>query len=345
MRKRIVFLPGDGVGPEVSAAARRVLDVAAKRFSLALDVVQFDFGGAAIDQVGDPAPQSTIDACLQADAVFLGAVGGPKWDGAGPRPESGLLKLRKTMGVFANLRPVTMFEGLEPLSPLREALTRDVDILFVRELTGGIYFGDREEGDDAAKDVCVYSRDEVERVARIALAAARERDGSVTSVDKANVLATSRLWRKTVEQIQSREFPDVPLRHQLVDSMAMKLITAPSEFDVVLTENMFGDILSDEASVLPGSIGLAPSASLGEGPGLFEPIHGSAPDIAGEDSANPIGAILSAAMMLRHCLAAPEAAEAIERSVEAALHEGLRTKDLGGQASCSAAAAAIAGKL
>ncbi|MEL7486085.1 MAG: 3-isopropylmalate dehydrogenase [Pseudomonadota bacterium] len=346
MTKKVVILPGDGVGPEVAAGAVTVLTAAADAHALDLETEFFDFGGAAIDAHGAPLPEATLAACRGSDAILLGAVGGPKWDGGGPRPEAGLLALRKALGVFANLRPVKMYAGLEPLSPLRIDDAAAVDILFVRELTGGVYFGDREEGGERARDVCDYAREEVARVARVAFRAAAGRRGAVTSVDKANVLATSRLWRKTVEAVRTDEFPDATLVHQLVDSMAMKLITAPAAFDVVLTENMFGDILSDEASVIPGSIGLAPSASLGEGgPGLYEPIHGSAPDIAGENIANPIGAILSAAMMFRHSLNAPEAAAAIETAVEGALRNGLRTRDLGGDASCSDAAKAIASKI
>ncbi len=343
MSARIVFLPGDGVGPEVAAAALTVLRAAGEKFGLAFDVEERPFGGAAIDACGDPLPAETLSACLAADAVFLGAVGGPKWDGGAVRPEQGLLRLRKELGVFANLRPIKIFDGLGQFSPLKEERIQGVDILIVRELPGGIYFGDREEGTDRASDLCAYSREEIERVARIALSAAHDRKGVLTSVDKANVLATSRLWRAVVDDLGAREFPGVAIRHQLVDSMAMKLITEPGAFDVVLTENMFGDILSDEASVIAGSIGLAPSASLGSGgPGLYEPIHGSAPDIAGADRANPIGAILSAAMLLRHSLVDEAAAAGIERAVEAALNGGLRTADLGGAAGCAEAAEKIA---
>lgn len=343
MTFRIVLLPGDGVGPEVTAAARKVIDAAAARFNIDIELEEYLFGGSAIDACGDPFPAATKQACVEADAVFLGAVGGPKWEAGAVRPEAGLLALRQKLGVFANLRPIALHPKLAHLSPLKEDRLQNVDILIVRELTGGVYFGEREEGKERASDNCVYTRAEVERVARIAFEAARARCGKVTSVDKANVMATSRLWRSTVIDLQANEFPDVALDHVLVDAMAMKLIQAPGAFDVILTENMFGDILSDEASVIAGSIGLAPSASIGDGAaGLYEPIHGSAPDIAGQDKANPVGAILSAAMMFRHSLNAGEAAEAIEGAVAGALASGLATADLGGNAPCSGAGARIA---
>lgn len=290
------------------------------------------FGGAAIDQAGDPFPAETKDACSKADAVFLGAVGGPKWDGGSVRPEKGLLDLRKALGVFANLRPIRIEAGMEERSPLRADRIRGADMLIVRELTGGIYFGDKQEGTDYASDLCTYSREEVERVARIAFEAARGRRGKVASVDKANVMATSRLWRAVVNELHQSDYSDVELEHVLIDAMAMKLIQAPNAYDVVLTENMFGDILSDEASVLSGSIGLAPSASLGApgSAGLYEPIHGSAPDIAGEDKANPVGAIMSAAMMFRHSFGQEDAAQKIERAVSAAIANGDGTGDIGG---------------
>lgn len=343
MSFRIVFLAGDGVGPEVAGAARLVLARAAEVFALSLDFNDFDFGGAAIDRHGDPLPPATLAACQAADAVFLGAVGGPKWDKGGPRPEAGLLGLRKALGLYANLRPIRVLPGMEAHSPLTPDRARDTDILIVRELTGGLYFGERREGKESASDLCAYTREEVTRVARVAFEAARRRRGKVTSVDKANVLATSRLWRAAVIDLHASDYSDVALDHVLVDAMAMKLIQRPVAFDVVLTENLFGDILSDEASVIAGSIGLAPSASLGEGTrGLYEPIHGSAPDIAGEDKANPAGAILSAAMMLRFSLKADEAAGAIERAVEQAIAQGGGTADIGGRQSCSAFAARVA---
>ncbi len=330
--KTIAFLPGDGVGPEVAGAGRRVLETTAKKFSLTLAFTDCLIGGGAIDACGDPLPLETRDACLAADAVFLGAIGGPKWDNSKRRPEAGLLELRKALGVYANLRPVRVAAGMEHLSPLRPERVTGVDMLIVRELTGGMYFGKREEGEARASDECLYTRYEVIRVARIAFEAARKRNGRVASVDKANVLATSRLWRSAVNQLHTAEYRDVELSHILVDAMAMKLIQQPSSFDVILTENLFGDILSDEASVLSGSIGLAPSASLGEGSrGLYEPIHGSAPDIAGQGKANPVGAILSAAMLLRHSLNETAAAEAIEAAVAKALASGRGTGDIGGK--------------
>lgn len=333
---KIAFLAGDGVGPEVAHAARRVLDAVAEKFSISFEYQDCLFGGAAIDagndEGGDPFPAATKSACLEADAVFLGAIGGPKWDGAAIRPEAGLLALREAMGVYANLRPTSVTPGLEHLSPLRPERIHNVDMLIVRELTGGLYFGKREEGAQTARDECFYTREEVERVARIAFEAARKRKSRVASVDKANVLATSRLWRKAVTDLHVAEYSDVELTHVLVDAMAMKLIQAPADFDVIFTENLFGDILSDEASVLSGSIGLAPSASLGDGTrGLYEPIHGSAPDIAGEGKANPCGAILSAAMMLRYSFNNETVAVAIEEAVGKALASGRGTGDIGGQ--------------
>lgn len=340
----IAFLPGDGVGPEVAASARRVLDVAAKKFSLNLDYRDCFFGGAAIDATGDPFPAETKAACLAADAIFLGAIGGPKWDNAKRRPEAGLLELRKALGVYANLRPVSVAAGMEHLSPLREERVNGVDMLIVRELTGGMYFGDRTEGDDRATDECLYTKAEVTRVARIAFEAAKKRKGRVASVDKANVLATSRLWRNAVNELHDAEYRDVELSHVLVDAMAMKLIQQPAAFDVILTENLFGDILSDEASVLSGSIGLAPSASLGDGArGLYEPIHGSAPDIAGQGKANPVGAVLSTAMLLRYSLNEGAAADAIEAAVAKALASGRGTGDIGGKDNTASFTDAVVG--
>ena len=342
MSHTIVLLPGDGIGPEVASAARAVIEAVAPHHGLSLTFESHDIGGCAIDAHGDPFPETTAKACAEAHAVFLGAVGGPKWDGGGPRPEAGLLALRKTLGAFANLRPITLFPGLEHLSPLKEERVAGTDMLIVRELTGGIYFGDKVEGDETASDLCSYSRDEVERIARIAFDSARQRNGRVTSVDKANVLATSRLWRKTVVALRDADYPDVALDHVLVDAMAMKLIERPAAFDVILTENMFGDILSDEASVIAGSIGLAPSASLSQTHGgLYEPIHGSAPDIAGQGKANPVGAMLSAAMLLRHALDAGDAAAHIERAVAGCLAAGIGTADIGGDAGTEAVVAAV----
>ena len=344
-RHSIVLLPGDGVGPEVTRAARLVLEAVARRFGHDFAFAEHPIGGAAIDASGEPLPDATLKACLAADAVFLGAVGGPKWDGGLKRPEQGLLAIRKSMGLFANLRPAKIDEPLIDRSPLKADAVRGVDILIVRELTGGVYFGERTRTDTTASDLCTYSVEEIERVARIAFEAARGRRGNLTSVDKANVLETSRLWRETVVRLHG-DYPGVTLEHQLVDSMAMKLITSPSSFDVVLTENMFGDILSDEASVLAGSIGLLGSASLGaSGPGLFEPIHGSAPDIAGQDKANPIGAIRSAAMLLRYGLKLEAEAEAVEAAVGAAIAAGELTGDLGGALGTQAMAERIAARL
>ena len=316
-------------------AALLVLTRVAAKHSIELQIEHHKFGGAAIDAVGNPFPEETKAACLAADAIFLGAVGGPKWDGGSVRPEAGLLQMRSDLSVYANLRPLQVIEGLEDFSPLKKDRVEGVDILIVRELTGGVYFGKREEGVERATDECLYTKEEVERVARVAFDAAKGRNGRVTSVDKANVMATSRLWRKVVTDLHAREYKELELAHQLVDSMAMKLITGPSAFDVVLTENMFGDILSDEASVISGSIGLSPSASLGDGNiGLFEPIHGSAPDIAGQGKANPVGSILSIAMMLRHSLGAEAAAASVEQAVTKSVVAGARTADLGGDKSC-----------
>lgn len=345
MTARIVLLPGDGVGPEVTEAARRVLEAAASPAGVALGFKAHLFGGAAIDAAGDPLPPATLDACLASDGVLLGAVGGPQWDGGAKRPEQGLLALRKALGAFANLRPVRVLAGMEAYGPLRPEIARGADILIVRELTGGAYFGRREEGRERASDEIAYTRDEVERVARIAFEAARARRGAVLSVDKANVLATSRLWRAAVANLREAEYPDVALSHGLVDSVAMRVVLAPASFDVILTENMFGDILSDEASVIAGSIGLSPSASIGGRVGLYEPIHGSAPDIAGKDRANPAGAILSAAMLARFSLRDENLARMIERAVEATLAGGVRTSDLGGRTGCSAFAAEVCARL
>ncbi len=343
----IVLLPGDGVGPEVTAAARRVLETAAARFGLEFHFPEHLIGGAAIDAEGDPLPASTRDACLAADGVFLGAVGGPKWDGGARRPEEGLLAIRKAMGLYANLRPVIVETALADRSPLKREAVEGVDLLIVRELTGGLYFGRRTRTPERAVDECVYTVEEVERVAHVAFRAARGRRRKVSSIDKANVIETSRLWRETVTRV-GRSYTDVELEHGLVDSAAMRLILAPKSYDVILTENMFGDILSDEASVLAGSIGLLPSAALGDPgrPGLFEPIHGSAPDIAGRDLANPVGAIRAAAMLLRDGLDLPEPAAALEAAVALALEDGsARTGDLGGEASTTSAARAIADRL
>src|SRR3954453_10626641 len=325
----IVTLPGDGIGPEILAAACRVLDAVAE-----FGYEEHPFGGAAIDAHGTPLTDDTLAACRAADAVLLAAVGGPKWDTtdpAAPRPEQGLLGLRKGLGLFANLRPVKPIGALIEASPLRADVVGGTDLLVVRELTGGIYFGERGRDGDRAFDTCVYTVGEIERIARVGFEAAGRRRGRVTSVDKANVIETSRLWRETVAGMAG-DYPGVELDHMLVDNAAMQLVADPSRFDVILTENMFGDILSDESAMLTGSLGMLPSASLGaDGPGLFEPVHGSAPDIAGTGTANPLATFLSVAMMLRHGLEMPERASAIEAAVDAALERGLRTPDLAAQ--------------
>jgi len=336
MKATIVLLPGDGIGPEVVRCAQQVLADVAARFAHDLHFAEHRIGGIAIDEHGDPLPASTLAACRAADAILLGAVGGPKWDDpkARVRPEQGLLGLRKALGLFANLRPVRVHPALAAVSPLKPSLLADVDILFVRELTGGLYFGqprvrDVADGKRRALDTMVYTEDEIARVVRLAFRLARARRRRVTSVDKANVLESSRLWREVTLEIAA-EFPDVALEHQLVDSCAMRIISAPRSFDVVVTENMFGDILTDEAAMLAGSLGLVPSASLGDGTlGVYEPIHGSAPDIAGRDLANPIGTILSAALLLRHSLGLAHEADLVEHAVASAIIAGARTADMG----------------
>jgi 3-isopropylmalate dehydrogenase len=336
---KIVTLPGDGIGPEVLEAALRVLQAVADD----LDYEEHVFGGASIDAHRTALTDEVLEACGNADAVLLAAVGGPKWDTTdpdAPRPEQGLLGLRNGLGLYANLRPVRAVPALYDASPLKREVIERTDLLVVRELTGGIYFGEKGRADGRAHDVCEYSEDEIERIARTAFRAARSR---VTSVDKANVLETSRLWRETVHRLHGEEFPNVELEHVLVDNAAMQLVAAPRHFDVILTENMFGDILSDEAAMLTGSIGLLPSASLGEPdtPGLFEPVHGSAPDIAGRGLANPLAMLLSVALLLRHGLGLPEQAATLESAVDRALAEGLRTADLGGSATTAEAAQAV----
>jgi 3-isopropylmalate dehydrogenase len=335
---RIVTLPGDGIGPEVLASALEILRAVADD----LEYEEHAFGGASIDAHGTALTDETLAACQGADAVLLAAVGGPKWDSTdpdAPRPEQGLLGLRKGLGLYANLRPVRPLAALLDASPLKRDVIEGTDLLVVRELTGGIYFGAKERSDTRASDLCEYTVPEIERIARTAFEAARSR---VTSVDKMNVLETSRLWREVVTRVHSEEFPNVELEHQLVDSCAMKLVAAPRHFDVILTENMFGDILSDEAAMLSGSLGMLPSASLGgDGPGLFEPVHGSAPDIAGTGKANPLAMILSAALMLRHGFSREEAAASVESAVDKALASGLRTADLGGSATTAEATEAV----
>ena len=339
MASRVILLPGDGIGPEIIGPAVEVLGAVADG--------QFEFeehlvGGASIDAHGTALTDETLEACRSADAVLLAAVGGPKWDTtdpAKPRPEQGLLGLRKGLGLFANLRPVRPVPALYDSSPLKRELIERTDLIVVRELTGGIYFGEKTRAEDSASDACVYTREEIERIARVAFGIARSR---VTSVDKANVLETSRLWREVVRAVHGKEFPNIELEHLRVDNAAMQLIAAPRHFDVLLTENMFGDILSDEAAMLTGSIGMLPSASLGAGgPGLFEPVHGSAPDIAGTGAANPLAMFLSVALMLRHGFGMEAPATAVESAVDRALAEGLRTLDLGGAATTAEATQAV----
>ncbi len=370
MAWHIVTLPGDGIGPEIMAPALELLRALGE-----FEFEEHPFGGASIDLYGAALTDETLAACKRADAVLLAAVGGPKWDStnsSAPRPEQGLLGLRKGLGLYANLRPVKPLPALYDASPLRRERIEKTDLLVVRELTGGIYFGEKTRTADSASDVCAYTRDEIERIARVAFGAARAR---VSSVDKANVLETSRLWREVVTEVHSREFPHIELQHVLVDNAAMQLVSAPRHFDVILTENMFGDILSDEAAMITGSIGMLPSASIAvsnvpaaqaaipqeDGPdspsprspepvsgadgarcaGLFEPVHGSAPDIAGHGVANPLAMFLSAAMMLRHGLRLDDEAAAVESAVERALDEGLRTPDLGGDATTDQATRAV----
>jgi 3-isopropylmalate dehydrogenase len=348
MMHRVVTLPGDGIGPEIMAPTLDLL-----RELGDFEFEEHLFGGASIDAHGTALTDDVLVACRGADAVLLAAVGGPRWDTTDPsrpRPEQGLLGLRKGLGLYANLRPVKPLPALYEASPLRRERIEGTDLLVVRELTGGIYFGEKTRTATSASDVCSYTTAEIERIARTAFGAARSK---VTSVDKANVLETSRLWREVVSELHSREFPHVALEHVLVDNAAMQLVSSPRHFDVILTENMFGDILSDEAAMLTGSIGMLPSASLGDGsppgedstgpsgPGLFEPVHGSAPDIAGQGIANPLAMFLSAAMMLRHGLALETEAATVESAVQRALDGGLRTADLGGEASTAQAAKAV----
>jgi len=337
MAYRVVTLPGDGIGPEIMAPTLELLR--------AVGEFEFDehlFGGASIDAHGTPLTDEVLAACSGSDAVLLAAVGGPRWDTTDPRrprPEQGLLALRKGLGLYANLRPVKALPALYDSSPLRRERIDGTDLLVVRELTGGIYFGEKTRTETSASDVCSYTTEEIERIARTAFTSARSR---VTSVDKANVLETSRLWREVVGELHSREFPEVELEHMLVDNAAMRLVSSPGRFDTILTENMFGDILSDEAAMITGSIGMLPSASLGgDGPGVFEPVHGSAPDIAGRGIANPLAMFLSAAMMLRHGLGLASEAAAVESAVERALDAGLRTPDLGGTAGTAQATRAV----
>jgi 3-isopropylmalate dehydrogenase len=341
MAHRIVTLPGDGIGPEIMAPTLQLLGTLGE-----FEFEEHIFGGASIDAHGTALTNEVLDACRGADAVLLAAVGGPKWDTtdpAKPRPEQGLLGLRKGLGLYANLRPVKPLPALYDASPLRRERIEGTDLLVVRELTGGIYFGEKTRTETSASDLCAYSTEEIERIARTAFAAARAK---VSSVDKANVMETSRLWREVVSGVHAREFPNISLEHVLVDNAAMQLVSSPRHFDTILTENLFGDILSDEAAMLTGSIGMLPSASLGaDGPGMFEPVHGSAPDIAGRGAANPLAMFLSAAMMLRHGLGLESEAAAVESAVERALDAGLRTADLGGGAGTAEATKAVLANL
>lgn len=333
MKKKIVVLAGDGIGPEISESALRVMEAALGQAATEFEWTDYAFGGAGIDQKGEPLPAETLAACQEADAILLGAIGGPKWEKAEKTPEMGLLALRKALNLFANIRPIQVPEVLLPLSPVKEAIVRGTDFIIVRELTSGIYFGEpRHLGEEEAYDTNRYQVDEIKRIVRQAFKIAQTRKKKVLSVDKANVLATSKLWRQVAEEV-ALEFPDCTLAHQYVDSAAMKIIQNPTDFDVIVTENLFGDILSDEASVLPGTLGVLPSASYGvSGVALYEPIHGSAPDIAGKNIANPVSMILSAAMMLRESFEQIEIAAAIEQACFKVMEAGILTTDLGGKA-------------
>ncbi|CJJ54711.1 3-isopropylmalate dehydrogenase [Streptococcus pneumoniae] len=345
MTKKIVALAGDGIGPEIMEAGLEVLEALAKKTGFVYEIDKRPFGGAGIDAAGHPLPDETLKVCREADAILLAAIGSPQYDSETVRPEQGLLALRKELNLYANIRPVKIFDSLKHLSPLKSERIAGVDFVVVRELTGGIYFGDHILEERKARDINDYSYEEVEQIIRKAFEIARNRRKIVTSIDKQNVLATSKLWRKVAEEV-AQDFPDVTLEHQLVDSAAMLMITNPAKFDVIVTENLFGDILSDESSVLSGTLGVMPSASHSEnGPSLYEPIHGSAPDIAGQGIANPISMILSVAMMLRDSFGRYEDAERIERAVEASLAAGILTRDLGGQASTKEMTEAIIARL
>ena len=335
MRKRIAVLKGDGIGPEIVGEALKVLEAVAEKYGHHFAYNFLDIGGVAIDKTGVPLPQETIDGCLEADSTLLGAVGGPKWDNVpgDRRPEKGLLGIRSAMGLFANLRPAKLFPQLADASPLRaDIVARGIDFLVVRELIGGVYFGEHKtetvNGERVATDVMPYAEHEIERILRVGFETAQKRRSRMTVVDKANVLDTSRLWRAVAARVAA-DYPDIALNYMYVDNASMQIVKDPAQFDVIVTENMFGDILSDEASMITGSIGMIPSASLGEGTrGLYEPIHGSAPDIAGQDKANPIGTILSAAMMLKYSFGLAKESEAIEAAVNQVLEQGLRTGDM-----------------
>jgi len=345
MTRKIVALAGDGIGPEIMEAGLEVLEALAKKTGFDYEIDRRPFGGAGIDAAGNPLPDETLKAAREADAILLAAIGSPQYDDAPVRPEQGLLALRKELNLYANIRPVKIFESLKHLSPLKPERITGVDFVVVRELTGGIYFGDHILEEKKARDINEYSYEEVERIIRKAFEIARSRRKILTSIDKQNVLATSKLWRRVAEEV-AKDFPDVILEHQLVDSAAMLMITNPAKFDVIVTENLFGDILSDESSVLLGTLGVMPSASHSEkGPSLYEPIHGSAPDIAGLGIANPISMILSVAMMLRDSFGRYEDAKRIEDAVEQTLAAGILTRDLGGQASTKEMTEAIIERL
>ena len=345
MTKKIVTLAGDGIGPEIMAAGLEVLAAVAPKIGFDYNLEDKAFGGAGIDAAGHPLPQDTLKVAKGADAILLAAIGSPEYGNAPVRPEQGLLAIRKELNLFANIRPVRIFDALKHLSPLKPERIEGVDLVVVRELTGGIYFGEHILKEDTARDINDYSAEEIRRIMRQAFKIAQGRGKKVTSIDKQNVLATSKLWRQVAEEV-AKEFPDVTLEHQLVDSAAMIMITNPARFDVVVTENLFGDILSDESSVLPGTLGVMPSASHSDqGPSMYEPIHGSAPDIAGQGIANPISMILSVAMMLRDSFGETAGAEMIEEAVNQTLNQGILTRDLGGQASTAEMTAAIIGNL
>ncbi|EHY92936.1 3-isopropylmalate dehydrogenase [Staphylococcus saprophyticus] len=331
MSYKIVALPGDGIGPEILNGSLEILQQLSKEFHFEYELESHDFGGIAIDNHGKPLPDSTLNACKNADAILLGAVGGPKWTDPNNRPEQGLLGIRKALGLFANIRPTTVTNGTSHLSPIKEERVANTDFILVRELTGGIYFGEPKQlSENDALDSLTYTRDEIERIARVGFELAQKRHKKLTSVDKENVLSSSKLWRDVINEV-SQSYPDVEVNHLLVDACAMHLITNPSQFDVIVTENLFGDILSDEASVIPGSLGLSPSASFSEqGPRLYEPIHGSAPDIANQDIANPFGMLLSVAMCLRESLNEDKAADKLENVIYQLIKEGKTTRDLNG---------------
>ncbi|PTJ90690.1 3-isopropylmalate dehydrogenase [Staphylococcus simulans] len=336
MSYKITALPGDGIGPEILEGTLKILEKLSGKYNIDYELETYDFGGAAIDNYGDPLPSSTLEACKQSDAILLGAIGGPKWTNSPKRPEAGLLALRKNLELFANIRPTAVVEGATEFSPLKAERVQGTDLVIVRELTGGLYFGEPKKlAEDHAIDSLTYTKAEVERIAHAAFKLAQSRRKKLTSVDKENVLASSKLWRKTVDEV-SASYPDVEVEHLLVDACSMHLITRPTQFDVIVTENLFGDILSDEASVIPGSLGVSPSVSYGQkGTKLYEPIHGSAPDIAGQDIANPTGMVLSLAMCFRETFNQAEAAEELEKIVYGLLKEGFTTPDLGGKAHTS----------